>query len=379
MSSKRHSTKPKPKPKASAPGELSPQPDSSRFYASGAEAATAMEESADQYPEYREETLLEAASEWALAEEFQRALAIYDRLLDEGCEEPEMVAAYRASALWDLGRADEARESIADLRTRHPKDPDLWRYMGELLESKDELRAAMEWFTAGLTHALGPSAPLTPESVRGAEHATEIEQLVIGRHRVRRLLGEPHDDCDDLADRLHEGRAHLFGAARPLDELHDPRRQRATWENDPEMMEAEIKAVQEEAEAHRAARARPVTTCALFWAADDFEELLSSWPASADAYGADHAGHLRQVEQTLRRLSEEGATHLSTGRGDVQDLEAHAQQAGLTPDAPSTRSAYAAELARAGRAEAWPPPRNAPCWCGSERKYKKCCGNPASA
>ncbi|MEV6140612.1 SEC-C metal-binding domain-containing protein [Nocardia sp. NPDC051990] len=22
----------------------------------------------------------------------------------------------------------------------------------------------------------------------------------------------------------------------------------------------------------------------------------------------------------------------------------------------------------------WPPPRNAPCWCGSGRKYKKCCG-----
>ncbi|TDC03308.1 SEC-C metal-binding domain-containing protein, partial [Actinomadura bangladeshensis] len=25
---------------------------------------------------------------------------------------------------------------------------------------------------------------------------------------------------------------------------------------------------------------------------------------------------------------------------------------------------------------AWPPERNAPCWCGSGRKYKKCCGSP---
>ncbi|MGA4539020.1 SEC-C metal-binding domain-containing protein [Uniformispora flossi] len=23
------------------------------------------------------------------------------------------------------------------------------------------------------------------------------------------------------------------------------------------------------------------------------------------------------------------------------------------------------------------PPRNGPCWCGSDRKYKKCCGSPA--
>jgi len=40
-----------------------------------------MEESADRYPEHREETLLDAASEWTLAKEFQRALAIYDRRL----------------------------------------------------------------------------------------------------------------------------------------------------------------------------------------------------------------------------------------------------------------------------------------------------------
>lgn len=25
----------------------------------------------------------------------------------------------------------------------------------------------------------------------------------------------------------------------------------------------------------------------------------------------------------------------------------------------------------------WPPERNAPCWCASGRKYKKCCGSPA--
>ncbi|MDO0932014.1 SEC-C domain-containing protein [Streptomyces sp. DG2A-72] len=375
MSSK-HRPKKKTKLKAQVRSKHAPQT-TFRFYASGVEAATAMDESADQYPEYREETLLEAASEWTLAKEFHRALAIYDRLLEEGCEEPEMVAAYRSEALWDMGRADEAREAIADLRARHPKDPGPWHYVAELLESKDEPRAAMEWFTAGITHALGPGTPLTPASVEGAERAMEVEQLVTGRHRVRRLLGEPHDDCDDLADELHEARGPLFSAARPPDELHDPRRQRATWESDPEAMEAEIAAVQQEAEAYRAAQAQPRMTCVLFWAADEFEELLARWPASADAYGTDHAGHLRQVEEVLRQLSEEGATHLAVGRGDVAGLAAHARQAGLTSDAPSARSAYAAELARTGETEAWPPPRNAPCWCGSERKYKKCCGNPA--
>ncbi|GGK86994.1 hypothetical protein [Streptomyces flaveus] len=77
----------KAKPKAQARRKHSSRP-TSRFHASGAEAATAMEEPADQYPEHREETLLEAASEWTPAKEFQRALAIYDRLLEEGCGNP---------------------------------------------------------------------------------------------------------------------------------------------------------------------------------------------------------------------------------------------------------------------------------------------------
>ncbi|MGO9505871.1 MAG: SEC-C metal-binding domain-containing protein, partial [Mycobacterium sp.] len=25
----------------------------------------------------------------------------------------------------------------------------------------------------------------------------------------------------------------------------------------------------------------------------------------------------------------------------------------------------------------WPPGRNQPCWCGSGRKYKKCCAAPS--
>ncbi|CAL9388355.1 hypothetical protein SUDANB121_01213 [Nocardiopsis dassonvillei] len=29
------------------------------------------------------------------------------------------------------------------------------------------------------------------------------------------------------------------------------------------------------------------------------------------------------------------------------------------------------------RLSPWPPGRNEPCWCGSTRKYKKCCGTPA--
>jgi uncharacterized protein YecA (UPF0149 family) len=47
-------------------------------------------------------------------------------------------------------------------------------------------------------------------------------------------------------------------------------------------------------------------------------------------------------------------------------------------DPEEARAAYAAHRMGEGEAIPWPPGRNEPCWCGSGRKYKKCCG-PAPA
>jgi uncharacterized protein YecA (UPF0149 family) len=50
-------------------------------------------------------------------------------------------------------------------------------------------------------------------------------------------------------------------------------------------------------------------------------------------------------------------------------------RAGRVADA---RAEYAAHLAANADPGviAWPPGRNQPCWCGSGRKYKKCCAAP---
>lgn len=48
-------------------------------------------------------------------------------------------------------------------------------------------------------------------------------------------------------------------------------------------------------------------------------------------------------------------------------------------DPAQLRARYAADLGRdLSRTIAWPPGRNEPCWCGSGRKYKKCCAAPGS-
>src|SRR6185369_2055845 len=63
---------------------------------------------------------------------------------------------------------------------------------------------------------------------------------------------------------------------------------------------------------------------------------------------------------------------------DVADLLAYAQREGKDPGRRQTRLDFAGSLYDSGHTgDLWPPERNAPCWCGSNSKYKKCCGNPS--
>ncbi|MFF4830904.1 SEC-C domain-containing protein [Streptomyces sp. NPDC001315] len=346
-----------------------------------ATVARECESVAAECPEDREELLLEAADAWNEAGEHDRAITLYERLLDPGSgglAEPDLVDAYRIDTLWDAGRDEEARAAAGAFRRRHPRHAGAWNFVAESFESRNETATAAEWFTAGVTHALGAGTPVTADTVERDPHHFDVEMLVIGRHRVRRLLGEPHDDWDQVADVLHERRAAPFlGHVRPLDEMHDPLLLKRTAEGAPELLEAEIAALTDGLTGGRRQTRGLRSTCVLYWPPEEFARLRGHWPKAAEAYGSEHGEHRRRVEDTLRELSGEGATHLAVGRASVRGLETYAAGDGGSPDVPATRSAYAAELARTGQVTDWPPLRNGPCWCGSARKYKKCCGNPA--
>lgn len=349
---------------------------------SHARFAQESEQLAERHPEDRETLLREAAEAWLDAGERDRAVTLYERLLDPesgGCQEPDIVDAWRINALWEAGREDDARAAAAEFRGRHPRDAGAWSIVAQVFEAGDDLARAAEWYTAGVTHALGVGAVVTTDMVAASRDPFGLEELVIGRHRVRRLLGESHDEWDALADVLHERRATpLAGRVRPLDELHDPLRMKRLEEGGPDAVRAEFEALADEFVEDDQVSSGQVKACVLFWPSDEFARLLQSWPSAADEYGDDHEGHRRQVERTLRELSDEGTPRLAVGRASVSGLTAYTEAGEIgSPDTPSARSAYAAELARTGQAVDWPPPRNGPCWCGSERKYKKYCGNPA--
>ena len=80
------------------------------------------------------------------------------------------------------------------------------------------------------------------------------------------------------------------------------------------------------------------------------------------------------IELALRRASPPGSPTALAAPLRVDELEEFAAERKLDADSSRARSGLAAELARTGQALLWPPSRNDPCWCGSGRRYKRCCG-----
>lgn len=105
-----------------------------------------------------------------------------------------------------------------------------------------------------------------------------------------------------------------------------------------------------------------------------FEEAVGRWPQLAARVGTrDYPTYARVVQGTLIDVAREHTRHPVLVPLDLDELAGLADAAGLDVADWRTRAALAANLAESGRGLSWPPGRNEPCWCGSGRKYKKCC------
>ena len=62
----------------------------------------------------------------------------------------------------------------------------------------------------------------------------------------------------------------------------------------------------------------------------------------------------------------------------VDALHDYAERTGGSVEDAATRRGYLAEQARLGNLLAWPPGRNAPCWCGSAVNTRSAAGAPAA-
>ncbi|GIE88011.1 SEC-C metal-binding domain-containing protein [Actinoplanes regularis] len=254
------------------------------------------------------------------------ALGLAERAAGLPAEDGFARACY-AELLVKSGRAEDGLAEFAAVRPELLEDVLAPSYVGAALEACGLAAVAEEWLSDA-TRAVIEENDL---DLRDRDELPDFDAvellyaLLTERHRVREGLELPHDELDGL---FHELEAAAEGPA-------------------PQSGQA-----------------------MLFWPEPEFVKLLARWPERATIYGRDWDEHRAGVEGNLAGWSASGTVHLGLIAGSLDDLIAFATAGGVDPAVPETHADYADELS--GITE-WPPQRNAPCWCGSGAKYKKCC------
>ena len=162
--------------------------------------------------------------------------------------------------------------------------------------------------------------------------------ILAGRRRVREALGLPPDELDDSVPDPRNPFTHADDLSQGL----------ARGAPSPDVVRI------------------------LFWPRDEIPGAHDRWPQLVEH--TDTAAIVREREMANRELSLAGVARITMVPLTASDLAQFAARTGGDPVDETTRHARMEEIINEGRVISWPPPRNAPCWCGSGTKYKKCCG-----
>ncbi len=293
----------------------------------------------------------ELATEYQTLGRYEDALTAADAAVDAGLDMQPDPRCLRADILMRAGRVAEAEPIWAAVRADTPDDVWLYNNAGLEYAAAGQHDAALDWFTDGLRLALRTGDP---------------ERLV---DQLADLRQDSLDSLGRRADALQE-QAAVF--------LREQEQTRSRWLEEPEP----------ELEPTSGSDPDTVGMVALAWLpAGDYEQAVELWPELADSdlvAGPNgpipHRHYCRAMQHKLVELSEEGIPGLAIAPVRVAPFTAWCAEQGQQPDS-EARAGYAAQLAANADPSvvSWPPGRNQPCWCGSGRKYKKCCAATSSA
>jgi tetratricopeptide (TPR) repeat protein len=308
---------------------------------------------------YLPELLGELAETYERLDRSDDALATMRAAIDAGYTGAPDPRCRLAEILLRAGRATEAHPIFDEVKAETPDD--VWLYNNAGLEygAAGDHEQAVAWLTDGLELALATGDP---------------ERLVAQMSDLRReSLAALGRDLDELEARVDEF-------------LTQPRPPRPAWQ--PEELPGVLAALDAaKGSAVAPTAAVPATkngriVLALSWfPRDEFAAALEAWPQLANDWGtADHTEYNRRLQRHLSEMPS-GQGLICIAPISIDRLRSWCSRTGNDPASGSARSSYAADLARTALDElvAWPPPRNAPCWCESGRKYKQCCGHPSAA
>jgi tetratricopeptide (TPR) repeat protein len=337
------------------------------------------------------EILDEIHQAWREAGRYDDAIAAKREAIAAGYRSVPDPEADIAECLLAAGRREEADALFATLRGRDPEDA--WLYNAAAYSYADvDMHTSLRWALDGIEVALATGDP--DQVVMQLLERAEVAWGTLNEPVDERLIDEVERFCErwtpvptsrrwDNApppeDRLCAHCDHQPDTSRAeQDERARRNRRRLLEAEDPEALARLEAAFGTEPQAKLPG---PVELAVGWFPADQWPETIERWPDLLDDLPADHLAYSHATEARIKRL----ARHLPGNRLHVapltvDDLVAHAEGAGHGPGSGEARSSYAAKVLQAGGAVVWPPGRNEPCWCGSDRKYKKCCGPvPAAA
>jgi tetratricopeptide (TPR) repeat protein len=284
---------------------------------------------------------LELATEYEALERWEDALAAADAAIDAGIDMQPDPRCLRAEILMRAGRIAEAEPIWTAVRADTPDDVWLYNNAGLEYAHAGQHDVALDWLTEGLQLAL---------------RTGDLEQLV---DQLADLRQQSLDSLRRPADALQERAAAFLRETQPTS---------SPWEDEP--------------------AGDTLGPVAFAWLpAGDYEQAVGLWPELAESdlvAGPDgplpHPQYCRTMQQQLVKYAEAGMPGLAVAPVRVAPFTAWCAENGQRPGS-EARAEYAAHLAAIADPGVipWPPHRNQPCWCGSGRKYKKCCAAPSDA
>lgn len=291
----------------------------------------------DEFPEERVETWCEAAHAWLQAGEVDEAERCYRGAAaeppEEGLPDPRV---HLADFLVDYRDVDSARELLDEIWRSRPRSVGTYYFAAENLETQGSYEQALNWANAGLSRCY--PQPFEPE-VEDLHSDFELSMLLGTRRRLRQSLQQPEDELDRLKQQ----------------ELPPPN---------------PIEAPDVEAPEDEPAVSLPDVV--LYWPSGEFDLVVDTLPHPPES----HVEHRRRVEASLRECV--GRTPLVVS-GSIPEFVQFCEAESFPVYMSASQTEYAVHVKEMRGGTSWPPGRNDGCWCGSGRKYKKCCGAPGFA
>lgn len=257
----------------------------------------------------------------------------------------------RIDTLEQSGQYDEAIEVLGQLQELTGEDQ-RWHvaWMHVLAGRKGEADAI--WAALERDHPYDPTVPF----LAGSAHAEADEPVVAAElfARALELALDAHADGETLRQIVTARAEALIAAELPAEDVDERARL---------------------ALARRAATGADTPVATPYFPREEFGAAVAEWPSFASDWAdGGHEGYALELDRRMRAVAPGAPRHPVVAPLTVARVVAFAEENDLDAAAAEVRARVAYDVAQEGDAIDWPPGRNEPCWCGSGRKYKKCCG-----